>query len=93
MCKSVLPELRKVTGASIITIASDAGINGNFLCTAYCASKGAVIAFTKALALEVAPLGIRANCICPGDVATPMVDRQLANNDNTYSLSDMEMAF
>lgn len=93
MCKWALPELRKAAGSSIITIASDAGINGNFLCTAYCASKGAVIAFTKALSLEAAQYGIRVNCVCPGDVATPMVDKQLTNNDNTYSLSDMEMLY
>lgn len=92
MCKWALPQLRKAAGSSIITMASDAGINGNFLCTAYCASKGAVIAFTKALSLEVAQYGIRANCVCPGDVATPMMDRQLTNNNN-YSLSDMEALY
>ncbi|SDF34833.1 SDR family NAD(P)-dependent oxidoreductase [Sporomusa acidovorans] len=89
MCKSAMPELRKTGGGSIINLASDAGINGNLLCTAYCASKGAVIAFTKALALECAPYGIRANCVCPGDVATPLLDRQLDDPQNICTLADM----
>lgn len=40
-----------------MNIASDAGINGNYGCPLYCASKGAVVAFTKALALDLAPAG------------------------------------
>jgi NAD(P)-dependent dehydrogenase (short-subunit alcohol dehydrogenase family) len=39
----------------------------------YCASKGAVTLFTKALALELAPQGIRVNAVCPGDVESPML--------------------
>ncbi|CQR70137.1 3-alpha-(or 20-beta)-hydroxysteroid dehydrogenase [Sporomusa ovata DSM 2662] len=89
MCKTALPELRKAGGGSIINLASDAGINGNLLCTAYCASKGAVIALTKALALECAPYNIRANCVCPGDVATPLLDRQLTAPNNICTLSDI----
>lgn len=76
--KYAVPELRKAGSGSIVNISSDAGLKGNLLCTAYCAAKGAVIAFTKALALEVAPYSIRVNCVCPGDVATPMFERQLA---------------
>ncbi|WP_371366772.1 Dihydroanticapsin 7-dehydrogenase [Sporomusa rhizae] len=76
--KFSVPELRKAVSGAIINISSDAGLNGNLLCTAYCAAKGAIIAFTKALALEVAPYGIRVNCICPGDVATPMLERQIS---------------
>ena len=55
----------------IINIASDAGIGGNYGCPVYCASKGAVVSLTKALALDFAP-DIRVNCICPGDVDTPL---------------------
>ena len=84
--KFSVPELRKAVSGAIINISSDAGLKGNLLCTAYCAAKGAIIAFTKALALEVAPYGIRVNCICPGDVATPMLERQLseANDPKQY---------
>jgi NAD(P)-dependent dehydrogenase (short-subunit alcohol dehydrogenase family) len=78
MCREAIPELKKRQGSSIINVSSDAGVNGNYLCTAYCASKGAVTVFTKALALELAPYGVRANCICPGDIATPLTEKQLA---------------
>lgn len=78
MCKAALPALRQAGAGAIVNLASDAGINGNLLCSVYCASKGAVVTFSKALALECAPYGIRVNSVCPGDVATPMFDRQLA---------------
>ncbi len=77
IAKYAVPELKK-TGGNIVNVSSDAGLNGNILCTAYCASKGAVTTFTKALALELAPYGVRVNCVCPGDIRTPMLDRQLA---------------
>ena len=44
----------------------------------YCASKGGVSVLTKALALELAPLGIRVNAVCPGDVDSPMLRGQAA---------------
>ena len=68
----------KQSRGSVINVSSDAGLNGNVLCTAYCASKGALTLFTKALSLELAPYGVRVNCVCPGDVETPMLDRQVA---------------
>lgn len=81
ICKYTLPYLRQKGKGAIINVASDAGINGNCLCTAYCAAKGAVTTFTKALALESIHYGIRANCVCPGDVNTPMLQQQLAGSD------------
>ena len=74
LTQTLLP-LLAAEGASIVNIASDAGINGNYGCPLYCASKGAVVAFTKALALDLAPR-VRVNCICPGDVATPMLGKR-----------------
>ena len=67
----------RVNSGSIVNISSDAGLNGNLLCSAYCAAKGAVTLFTKSLALELAPYGVRVNCVCPGDVATPMLKQQV----------------
>lgn len=81
IAKYAVPELKK-TGGNIVNVSSDAGLNGNILCTAYCAAKGAVTTFTKALALELAPHGVRVNCICPGDIKTPLLDRQLALYEN-----------
>jgi len=82
ICKYALPYLRQTGGGAIVNISSDAGINGNCLCTTYCASKGAVTTFTKALALETIHYGIRVNCVCPGDVDTPMLQEQLIGIDN-----------
>ena len=73
-------------GSVIINIASDAGLEGNYGCPVYCASKGAVVALTRALALDYAPR-VRVNCICPGDVATPLVERQLQAGD--YTIEEM----
>lgn len=75
LAASAIPHLEKVDG-SIINLSSDAGIQGNTEAAVYCASKGGVSNLTKALALELAPRGVRVNAVCPGDVATPMLDFQ-----------------
>lgn len=72
LCAAAIPQL-KATGGSIVNISSDAGRQGNLDAAAYCASKGGVTMFTKALALELAPQGVRANVVSPGDVDTPML--------------------
>ena len=80
LTKEILPWLKP--GASIVNVASDAGISGNYGCSLYSAAKGAVVAFTRSLALDLAP-GVRVNCICPGDVDTPLVAQQLAQGHYT----------
>ena len=72
----------------IINLASDAGIGGNYGCPVYCASKGAVVSLSKALALDFAP-DIRVNCICPGDVDTPLLTAQLAAAGGGYTKEEM----
>jgi NAD(P)-dependent dehydrogenase (short-subunit alcohol dehydrogenase family) len=74
-CRYAIPELEK-TGGQIINIASDAGLMGSAGAAIYCASKGGIVLLTKALALELAPKGIRVNAICPCDVETPMLEFQ-----------------
>jgi NAD(P)-dependent dehydrogenase (short-subunit alcohol dehydrogenase family) len=74
-CCYAIPELEKIEG-QIINIASDAGLMGSAGAAIYCASKGGVVLLTKALALELAPKGIRVNAICPCDVETPMLEFQ-----------------
>jgi NAD(P)-dependent dehydrogenase (short-subunit alcohol dehydrogenase family) len=76
-CRHAIPELRK-TGGAIINIASDAGLMGSAGAAVYCASKGGVVQLTRALALELAPDGVRCNAICPCDVETPMLAGQAA---------------
>ncbi|OPY58329.1 MAG: Cyclopentanol dehydrogenase [Pelotomaculum sp. PtaU1.Bin065] len=78
-CKYAVPELIKSGGGAVVNVSSDAGINGNFFCSTYCASKGAITIFSKAIALELISHNIRVNCVCPGDVSTPMLEKQLAN--------------
>ncbi len=76
----------------IVNVASDAAVSGNYGCPVYCAAKGAVVAWTKALALDLAP-HIRVNCVCPADVDTPLVRRQLTAADGGYTLSDMAAVY
>ena len=59
--------------ASIVTVASIAGVKGQAYTSAYCASKGGVVLLTKSLALELASRGVRVNCVCPGGVETPLI--------------------
>lgn len=84
----MLPAGEGRTDRCVVTVASDAGIAGNYGCPLYCASKGAVVALTKALALDLAP-DIRVNCICPGDVDTPLVDAQLEAAGNSCTKQDL----
>jgi len=76
MTRAALPHLRAARGC-IVNVASDAGLHGNYYCAAYAASKGAVIAFTRSLALETAPGGVRVNAVAPADILTPLTERQL----------------
>ena len=77
-------------GPSIVNIASDAALEGNYGCCLYAASKGAVVAFTRSLALDLAPW-IRVNCLCPGDMDTPLVEKQLA--EGGYSRESMASVY
>jgi NAD(P)-dependent dehydrogenase (short-subunit alcohol dehydrogenase family) len=72
-CKHALPRMRR--GAAIVNVASVAGMVGVPGRAAYGASKGAVIAFTRALAVDHAADGVRVNCVCPGTIDTPWIDR------------------
>jgi NAD(P)-dependent dehydrogenase (short-subunit alcohol dehydrogenase family) len=71
--KHAIPYLLARGGGSIISTASIAGLLGFATLGAYSAAKGGVIQLTKVLAVEYAEQNIRANCICPGGIATPLV--------------------
>jgi meso-butanediol dehydrogenase / (S,S)-butanediol dehydrogenase / diacetyl reductase len=72
-CKFAIPAMLQAGGGSIVNIASVLGFVGDPDLAAYCAAKGGVIALTRVAALTYGPQGIRVNCICPGDVETPLV--------------------
>lgn len=75
--KHVLPVMLRQARGSIVNTASVAGLVGLRDRAAYCASKGAVIAFTRQVAVQYAGTGVRCNCICPGTVDSPWVGRLL----------------
>jgi NAD(P)-dependent dehydrogenase (short-subunit alcohol dehydrogenase family) len=76
LCKHAIPLIEKAGGGAIINLASGWGLVGGKNAAAYCASKGAVVLLTKAMALDHGPQNIRVNCICPGDTKTPMLKRE-----------------
>jgi NAD(P)-dependent dehydrogenase (short-subunit alcohol dehydrogenase family) len=73
MTKFVLPAMIAQGSGAIINNASGWGLVGGNEAAAYCAAKGGVVLLTKALAVDHSRQGIRVNCICPGDVDTPML--------------------
>ncbi len=73
MSKQAIPVMAKAGGGAIINTASGWGLAGGRRAAAYCASKGAVVLLTKAMAIDHGPDQIRVNCICPGDTDTPML--------------------
>jgi NAD(P)-dependent dehydrogenase (short-subunit alcohol dehydrogenase family) len=77
--KYVLPEMLKQSGGVILSTASVAGLVGFPGSGAYAAAKAGVINMTRMVALEYADKNIRVNCICPGIIETPMVDRVVGN--------------
>jgi NAD(P)-dependent dehydrogenase (short-subunit alcohol dehydrogenase family) len=73
MSKFALPGMIRRQSGVIINNSSGWGIVGGDSAVAYCASKGGVVLLTKAMAIDHGRQGIRVNCICPGDVDTPML--------------------
>ncbi|ULJ77367.1 SDR family oxidoreductase [Rhizobium sp. C104] len=70
ICKPLIPELEKNEGGSIVTISSMLGLSPVPNSILYASAKAALIQFTRALALDLGPKGIRCNCICPGLIKT-----------------------
>jgi len=73
LAKYGIPALVRAGGGSIVLTASELGLVGAREAVAYCASKGAVVNMTRALAVDCGELGIRVNCLCPGPIDTPML--------------------
>lgn len=73
LSKFAIPVMVEGGGGSIVNIGSGWGLVGGRKAAAYCASKGAVVQLTRAMALDHGGQGIRVNCVCPGDTDTPML--------------------
>jgi NAD(P)-dependent dehydrogenase (short-subunit alcohol dehydrogenase family) len=72
--REAIPLMAEAGGGVIINTSSGWGLAGGPRAAAYCASKGAVVLLTKAMAIDHGPQKIRVNCICPGDTDTPMLE-------------------
>src|SRR5882762_1558010 len=87
MSREVIPVMAKAKGGSIINTASGWGLAGGPRAVAYCASKGAVVLMTKAMAIDHGGQKIRVNCICPGDTDTAMLRseaRQMGETEDQF---------
>lgn len=78
LIQAALPYLR-AAGGNVVNVSSVAGNKPQGYSAAYSAAKGGLTQLTKALALELAPEGIRVNAVCPGTVDTPLVQHVAAN--------------
>lgn len=85
LCQAALPHLIASKG-NIVNMASTAALSGLAYSVAYSASKHAVAAITKGLAIEYAAQGVRVNGVCPGQVRTPMTEAALPEGDFDFGL-------
>jgi NAD(P)-dependent dehydrogenase (short-subunit alcohol dehydrogenase family) len=87
LSREVIPHMWKAGGGTIINTASGWGLTGGAKAAVYCASKGAVVLLTKAMAIDHGPQNIRVNCVCPGDTDTGMLRdeaRQLGEDSSRF---------
>jgi NAD(P)-dependent dehydrogenase (short-subunit alcohol dehydrogenase family) len=84
MSKYTLPSMIENGSGSIIHTSSGWGVLGGDKAAAYCAAKGGLIVMAKAMAIDHGPQGIRVNCVCPGDVLTPMLSDDAAKRGMSW---------
>jgi NAD(P)-dependent dehydrogenase (short-subunit alcohol dehydrogenase family) len=84
MSKYALPSMIERGSGSIIHTSSGWGILGGDKAAAYCAAKGGLIVMAKAMAIDHGPDGVRVNCVCPGDVMTPMLPDDAAKRSMSW---------
>ncbi len=91
--KHAIPVMAASGGGAIVNIGSGWGMKGGDRAASYCASKGAVVNLTRAMAIDHGPQGIRVNCVSPGDTDTPMLRteaRQLGVAEAAFLASSAE---
>jgi NAD(P)-dependent dehydrogenase (short-subunit alcohol dehydrogenase family) len=87
LSRCVIPKMTEIGGGSIINTGSGWGLKGGPRAAAYCAVKGGVVNLTRAMAIDHGKQGIRVNCVCPGDVDTPLLRseaRQLGVDEEEF---------
>ncbi|MBY8823518.1 SDR family NAD(P)-dependent oxidoreductase [Sphingomonas colocasiae] len=84
MCRAAIPAIAAAGGGSIVNVASGAGVTGMGRNPAYVAAKGGVIALTRSLAIDHAAESIRANCIAPGPILTPLMKRNRSEQEIAF---------
>lgn len=80
LCHRMIPAMIEAGGGNVVNVSSVAALIGMFNRAAYCATKGAVLSFTRALACDYGAKGIRANAICPGTVSSEWIDKIVASD-------------
>ena len=83
----VIPHMIAAGGGAIINTGSGWALKGGARAASYCAAKGGVLNLTRAMAIDHGPQNIRVNCVCPGDILTPMLlseCRQLGEHEPTF---------
>lgn len=91
-CKTMVPMLSQSESPAIVNLASIDALRGSRNHAAYAATKGGVVAMTRALAVELSERGIRVNAICPGTVRTPMVQQMFSDADDPVALEETRVS-
>jgi NAD(P)-dependent dehydrogenase (short-subunit alcohol dehydrogenase family) len=88
-CRAAIPHLKEQGSGAIVNTASLAGVIGSPKLSAYSLSKGAVVNFTRSIAAEIGPHGVRANAVCPGVTDTPMPREDFGQGNWEETKSEM----
>jgi NAD(P)-dependent dehydrogenase (short-subunit alcohol dehydrogenase family) len=78
LSRHAIPHMVRAGGGSIINMGSGWALRGGRDAVSYCAAKGGILNMTRAMAIDHGPQGIRVNCVCPGDVDTPLLRSECA---------------
>jgi len=95
MIHAALPTMLEQESGAIVSVASMAGLTGLYDAHAYTAAKGAIINLTRSMAITYAKQGVRANCVCPGFIDTPMIEPAIdlfKSEDTKYAMVPMGRA-
>jgi NAD(P)-dependent dehydrogenase (short-subunit alcohol dehydrogenase family) len=93
-CRAAVREMRGAGGGSVVNVGSILSLTADPFLTSYTATKHGVLGLTRALAVDYAADGIRANCVLPGDMETPMIlEYFAASDDPAAARAEMEGAY